>query len=327
MSTSPVRLDQVLDIVTIKALALVGQTASVTKTAERLGYSQPAISQRLSRTEEKLGLQLIRRQGNSVMLTEAGEVLAGISGRIEEALEDARLGLADLTTLRSGSFTLSGFPSVSATLVPIILSNLRVARPGLQVSYIEAEPPEALQLLRDRRIDAAITCTYPGEGGHFGSTLHQLPLFSDPLFVIMPTSHRLAGDPTVALEELSADEWVAGCPLCRGYVMTACDDHGFTPRITLETDNFAAVVGLVSRGLGVSIVPALVLRTVAIPASVAVRRLSQPANRSIELITDQAVTQSPVLHAMARLFRALDANAWGLESARPSGRAGAQGQG
>lgn len=320
-------LHEVFDLVTIRTLALIGQTSSITRTAADLGYSQPAISQRISRAEDKLGVQLVRRQGNTVALTEAGALLAGVSPRIEEALEDARLGLTDLTTLRSGSFTLSSFPSASATLVPVVLSNLRDARPGLRISYVEAEPPQALELLRDRRIDAALTCTYPGERPSSGSTLQRLPLFSDPLRVIMPTSHPLAGEPTVELADLQDEEWVAGCPLCRGYMVTTCHDRGFTPNVTFETDNFAAVVGFVSRGLGVSIVPALVLRTVAIPGSVVIRRLRQPASRTIDLVTDQAITQSPMLLAIARLFRAMDANAWGMERvvAAPAGTGDAAG--
>lgn len=317
MSTQDAALHEVFDLLTIRTLALIGETSSVTKTATYLGYSQPAISQRISRAEDKLGVQLVRRNGNSVALTEAGEVLAGISPRIEEALEDARLGLVDLTALRSGSFTLSGFASASATLIPVVLSNLRDSRPGLQISYVEAEPPQAQQLMRDRRVDAALTCTYPSERENIGSSFHQLALFTDPLCVIMPTSHPLAGEPTIELADLMDEEWVASCPLCRGYMLAACHDRGFTPKITFETDNFAAVVGFVSRGLGVSIVPALVLRTVAIPGSVVIRRLRQPASRTIGLLADQAVTQAPMLHAIVRLFRALDANAWGLERINP----------
>lgn len=313
MGTQSGRLEQIFDFVTIRALSLIAQNSSVTKTAEQLGYSQPAISQRLGRAEDRLGLQLIKRRGNTVTLTQAGEVVAGAAPQIEEALEDARLGLADLSTLRTGSLTLSGFPSASATLIPVILRNLHAARPGVQVSYVEAEPSEARELMRERRIDVAITCTYPGEQVTVGANVHHLPLFRDPLYVVMPASHPLASEPVIDLADLSDDEWVAGCPLCRGSTTAMCHDQGFTPRIGLATDNFAAVVGFVSRGLGVSIVPALVLRTVAIPDSVAVRNLAQPANRSIELLADHSVSQSPATRAIVRLFKAIDANAWGLQ--------------
>lgn len=116
----------------------------------------------------------------------------------------------------------------------------------------------------------------------------------------------------VDVADFKDDDWIAGCPLCRGYTDITCRNRGFTPRIALATDNFAAVVGFVSRGLGVSIVPALVLRTVALPASVAVRRLAQPSNRTIEFIADQSVSQEPALRAMVRLFTALNASSWGL---------------
>lgn len=302
------------DFVTIRALSLIEQNRSVTKTSESLGYSQPAISQRLARAEQRLGLQLIKRQGNTVTLTEAGQVLADVAPRIEDALEDARLGLSDLATLRTGSLTLSGPPSVSATFVPVVLGNLQEARPGVQVSYIEAEPSEARDLMRERRIDVAVTCTYPGEPEPSVSGMFQLPLFRDSMFAIMPSSHPLAGQNVVDLAALRDDAWIAGCPLCRGFTVKLCNDQGFNPRVAFATDNYAAVVGFVARGLGVSIVPALVLRTVAIPDSVVIREIAPPASRTFEIIADPVAAQTPAIRAMIRLFRALDPSAWGLQS-------------
>ena len=91
------------------------------------------------------------------------------------------------------------------------------------------------------------------------------PLLDDPLVGLLPAGHRLADrdeQHPVALAELAEEQWIAGCPQCRGHLVELCAGAGFEPRIDFATDDYPAVVGLVAAGLGVAVLPRLALAAV-----------------------------------------------------------------
>jgi molybdate transport repressor ModE-like protein len=155
--------EQRLDLQSVRIVRAIAETGSITGAARALGYSQPAISQHLQRTEARLGLALVARVGRSVRLTEAGTVLARHALTITSAFDAAEGDLADLAGLRTGTVRLAAFPTASSTIVPRLLAALAAGHPGITVTYIEAQPPEAVQLLRDGGVDLAITFSYPGD--------------------------------------------------------------------------------------------------------------------------------------------------------------------
>src|SRR6187431_1445370 len=227
--------DLEFDVQSLRVVKAIADEGSITAAAAALGYSQPAISQQLKRLERSLGVALIERVGRSVRLTEAGRILARHAPSVTSALDAAAGELAELRGLRSGRVRLVAFPSASPTIVPRLLADLAERHPGITVTYVEGEPPEAVQAVRDDRADIALTFSYPGdrEDPH-GSSARGLSVHAvgtDDLLAVLPLGHAGAGDDELDVALLADENWIAGCPRCRGHLLELCGRAGFEPRI------------------------------------------------------------------------------------------------
>ncbi|QEO10270.1 LysR family transcriptional regulator [Protaetiibacter larvae] len=310
-----------LDLQSIRIVRAIAEHGTISGAARALGYSQPAVSQHLRRAEQRLGVPLVVRAGRGVRLTEPGIVLARHSHAITSALDAARGELAELAGLRTGTVRLAAFPTASSTIVPRLLHALRADQPGLTVTYLEAEPPEALAMLRDGAIDLAITFAYPGDRAdpHRESEgpLETVPLFTEPVVIALPDAHPLAtGAGPVELAGLADDRWIAGCPLCRGHLLAACEAVGVEPDIELETDNAVAVLNLVASELGVALLPRLALATATPPAGAAIRATSPSSDRSIQVVAQPGSRRVPSIAAVLDAIEHLDGTDWGLAPTR-----------
>lgn len=305
-----------LDLHSVRIVRAIAEHGTISGAARALGYSQPAISQHLRRAETRLGVPLVIRAGRGVRLTEPGAVLARHAISISSALDAASGELSELVGLRTGTVRVAAFPTASSTIVPRLLSRLRETQPGLSVSYLEAEPPEAVGMLRDGLMDVAITFAYPGDRAdphrETETALDTVPLFTEPVVLAMPDSHPLAGSDAVELARLADDRWIAGCPLCRGHLLAACEAVGVTPQIALETDNALAVLHLVSAGLGVALLPRLALATIPLPPGVAIRTTAPSSDRSIQVVTQAGAKRVPSVQAVLSELLEIETEAWGL---------------
>jgi molybdate transport repressor ModE-like protein len=314
--------DQRLDLQSVRIVRAIAETGSITGAARALGYSQPAVSQHLQRTESRLGLPLVERVGRTVRLTEAGLLLSRHALAITSALDAAEGDLADLAGLRTGTVRLAAFPTASSTIVPRLLALLAERHPGIRVTYVEAEPPEAVQALRDGSVDLAVTFSYPGDRNdpHRDAArgLTTQPLFRDEMAVVLPSSHPLAaGGDILDVAGLAAERWIAGCPRCRGHLLAVCEVAGFAPVISFETDNASAVLNMVASGLGVAMLPRLALATATLPVGAVIRRHSPRSVRSIQLLAGEGSHRVPSLAATTAVLRGLDGSSWGLVPATP----------
>jgi len=306
-----------LDLLTLRIVRAVADTGTVTAAAAELGYSQPALSQHLRRAEARVGHPLLLRAGRGVELTEAGRRLAEHAVHVQAALDAARQELDHLGGAASGRVRLAGFPSASSTLVPDVLSQLRASHPGLQVDYVEAEPPEALLLLRDGAVDAAVVFRHAGRPAHdqerVPSQLRERSLFVDRTVLVLPREHPFAeGDDFAGLR---AERWIGGCPRCRGHLLTTCAAADFEPDVVLETDNALAVLGLVAAGLGIALLPGLSLQSAAIPAEVRVVTLPPAVARVIGVAHRRGARRVPSIRVLTEAVAAVDPGRHGLETA------------
>lgn len=257
-----------LDVTRLRVLVAVARHGSVTAAARALQYAQPSVSHHLSRLEAETGSQLIQRVGRGVRLTEAGQVLAERAEEILGRLDDAEAELATYTGLRAGRVRLAAFPSALGTFVPSAAASFAAASPDIELRLTEAEPPDAVRLLRSGEIDVALIFSYgdrpsaetepyagraaerPADDG-----LRRVTLLTEPIYLVTPKD--LPGD---LLVDHRSRRWIAGCERCRTALVRACDAAGFSPDIAFTTDDYLAVQALVAAGLGVTTLPGLSLR-------------------------------------------------------------------
>ena len=193
---------------------------------------------------------------------------------------------------------------------------MRDDHPGITVTYLESEEPEALGLLRDGLVDLAITSAFPGDRAdphrENEGTFDTVPLFTEPVVLALPASHPLAASDPVELAALADASWVAGCPVCRGHLLAACEAVGVEPRLAFENDNAVAVLNLVASELGVALLPRLALATAVVPEGAAIRSTSPSSDRSIRIVSQPGSRRVPAIATVLREIVQIDGRDWGL---------------
>ncbi|WP_163512614.1 LysR family transcriptional regulator [Fodinicola acaciae] len=246
-----------LDVTRLRVLAAVARHGSVTAAAQALHYGQPSVSHHLARLEAETGAVLTQRVGRGIRLTEAGRRLAERAEEILGRLDAAEAELAELSGLHSGRVRMAAFPSAAGTFVPQAMASFRQRHPGIELTLVAAEPPEALQLLRGGEVEIAVAFDHRPIDE---PDLRLTPVLTEKIFLVTPVD-----DTGSELTAYADAEWIAGCERCRQHLVRECTRTGFAPRIAYTTDDYVAVQNLVAAGLGVATLPELALRAVRHP--------------------------------------------------------------
>ena len=306
-----------LDVIRLRVLVAVARHGSVTAAARALNYAQPSISHHIARLEAETGARLLQRAGRGVRLTDAGRLLAERAEEIIGRLDAAEAELAAHVGLREGRVRLAAFPSALGTIVPAAAARLEVQTPGMDLMLTEAEPPEALRMLRAGYVDVALVFqhyqagTDPEPPSASPEGTRGRLLLDEPVHLVTaahPDGVAPAGGAAAAagrpgppeLADYAGHRWIAGCERCRSYLIRQCALAGFTPKVSFTTDDYVAVQALVAAGLGVTTLPGLCLRAARHPG-IAVTELPG-ARRHVFAVTYGDPPDPP---ATARLLEVL----------------------
>ena len=287
-----------LDLRRLTVLRAVAREGSFSAAARALDYTQPAVSHHVARLEQEVGTPLLHRTPRGVRLTEAGEALVEHADAVLARLAIAEGEVAEIAGLRSGRVRVAAFPSGSATLFPPAARSLSDSYPGVQLSLVEAEPPEALDLLRGGEIDVALTFSYPEAEPMAGEFAYE-QLFEDELFLVVGSAARRSRSRLVDFRD---EAWIAGCERCRAHLLHLAARAGFEPRIVYATDDYVTVQSLVATGLGVTVLPSLALRAHRRPDVRAIP-LGGDANRQIGAAVLSGSRRPPAVEAMIAALR------------------------
>ena len=247
---------EMIDLSRLRVLVAVAREGSITAAAEALHYAQPSVSHQLAKLEAEVGMPLLQRMGRGIRLTEAGRLLVDRAESILAQVASVHAELDELAGLRTGRVRLAAFPSALATLVPLAAARVSDRHPGIELTLREAEPPDALNALRNNDVDVALVFEHgdPPQRDRRDTTM--TPLLDEPLYVVTPAD-RSWGGPPAELATYADTRWIAGCERCREHLVAACGRAGFEPVVEFETDDYVAVQALVATGLGVSLLPGL----------------------------------------------------------------------
>jgi DNA-binding transcriptional LysR family regulator len=154
-----------LDVTRLRVLVAVARHGSVTAAARALNYAQPSVSHHLARLEAETGIKLVQRAGRGIRLTDAGRLLAERAVEVIGRLDAAENELAVFSGLRAGRLRLAAFPSALSTIVPAAAAIMHERHPSVDLRLTEAEPPEAVRMLRAGYVDVALIFRHEGTDG------------------------------------------------------------------------------------------------------------------------------------------------------------------
>ena len=252
-----------LDVKRLRILREVASRGSFSAAAEALYLSQSAVSQQIATLEREVGMRLLERTREGTRPTDAGRVLVDHADAAIARLEEAERELAAIAGLEGGEVRIASFPSASATLLTMAVSDFVDRHPKVRLGVTEAEPEESMPRLRAGEIDLALTFDYPGLPVSDERDVERTLLLIESMHVALPKGHELAKKATVEMAELADEVWLSGdCPSsCGEMVKQACRDAGYEPRVGFESDDYHVLQGFVAAGLGVTLLPDLALPT------------------------------------------------------------------
>lgn len=250
-----------MDVQRLRVLRAVAEYGSFNRAAAALRLTPSAVSQQVAALERGLGAQVVARSTRGVTLTQAGHIMVGAAESVAAELEHAQQQIAALTTgriqLRVATFTSGG-----RLLLPAALTQLMAAHPRTVLHVREGEPEDTLPLVRQGAVDLALAYHFDGPlpvGPSPGAGLEWTPLLEDPLHVVLPPGHRLAGHDALDLADLAAEPWVLGCMKTEAYLRRFAEHAGFDPDIRGTTTDYFFARSLVAAGMGVSLIPSIAL--------------------------------------------------------------------
>jgi DNA-binding transcriptional LysR family regulator len=242
----------------------VAEVRHFTQAAEALGVAQPSLSKQIKALEAELGAELFSRARGNIALTPAGEVLLPLAKRVLADVDTARLEVRELTGLRRGRLRLGATPSLFAGLLADVLRRFHDDHPGIRLLVEEGGSRDLVKDLTRGSLDLALVIL-PLSGD---APLVTRPVLRENLVVAAP-SHpaRMPGDAAPPRRSSLRIEDLRNRPLVMfrpGYdlreaTISACRHAGFEPRFAVEGGEMDAVLRFVEAGLGLAVVPSMVL--------------------------------------------------------------------
>jgi DNA-binding transcriptional LysR family regulator len=238
----------------------------MTRAAEQLGVTQPALSAMLKKLEGELGAPLLHRTGRGVELTEAGRAFLAFADEAVLAADAGVKAVREIAGLERGSIRIGGGATATAYILPSVVGEIRRRHPGLTFYIREAGSSAVVASVLSGELDLGIV-TLPVKTPGAGDLL-TIPLVDDELRLIVPPKHSLA---TPAAKKSASFRWqdLTGEPFVafeagtavRAIVDQAAGDAGVTLNVVMELRSIESIKRMVAAGIGVGLVSRFALES------------------------------------------------------------------
>ncbi|TFW16658.1 LysR family transcriptional regulator [Duganella callida] len=296
------------DLHDLHAFVAVAERASFRQAAADLFLSQSALSRRIEKLEEGLGVKLFERTTRRVQLTNVGQTFLLNVRTALDGLEDAVLGVADLAAHRTGTVTLACVPSAVQHFLPEVLKRFSERFPRIRVRIHDESAQDVLNLVLAGEADFGINFS----GAEDAEIVFE-PIYVERYVLAMRREHRLARRKKLSWKETVGERYISVAKSSgnRSVIDAALAGVEKHPLIFCEVNHVAGVLALVEAGMGVAAVPGLSVRAGAHEAVIGVPLVQPEIHRTLGLISKRNHSMAP---AARTLFDMLE-RAW---SQRPA---------
>lgn len=237
-----------MNLLSLRYFQKVARLENMTKAAEMLQISQPALSKLIRNLEKDLKVKLFDRTGKYIRLNEYGKRFLVKVDEALQTLEDGKTELLDMAERPAGTVVI--FIQVGSYLLPEMITLFRQQYPEAEFKLLQHDQEHIAYPAFDLCISSS-PFRIPGT--------ESIPLLTEEIMLAVPNDHRLANRESIRLNELSEDGFISLKPgkQLRETTDSLCRAAGFTPRIIYECDEPSMVRSLVRSGLGVSFIPSV----------------------------------------------------------------------
>ena len=278
-----------MDVSIQKYLAFVKtvECGSFTWAAGVLNYSQSGISRMIGDLEREWQVALLERGKAGVRLTSEGTRLLPYAKRVCSEYEKLQAEVDEINGLKSGLIRIGTFSSVATHWLPNIIREFQKEYPGIDYELILGDYTEIETWIEEGRVDCGFL-RLPAR-----KALDSLFLEQDRLLVVLPEGHPLAALEKIPVSALCREPFMLLEKGAKAEVSEIFERSGLSPKVHFTTWDDYAIMAMVESGLGISILPELILKR--IPYRIVARELEFPAYRNIGLAWKEKKGTSPML--------------------------------
>jgi DNA-binding transcriptional LysR family regulator len=263
----------------LESFVEVARTGNVSRAAQSLFLTQPALTARLKSLENELGVELFVRSARGMSLTDAGRAFLPYAQRTLGLVTEGRQVIADLREGATGELVIGAAPAVSTYLLPTILKAFRSTYPNVRLGVRTGHTEEVLEMVlrRDVNIGVGRPVRHPD--------VELIPVFEDELLLVVSRRHPFAARTKVRMDELASERLILFDRASSYHELTSAlfREAGVVPVSIMELDNVEAAKKMVQQGLGVALLPRMALAAELRSRSLRPVRLigAQPVRRPI----------------------------------------------
>ena len=243
-----------MSLLKYKTLAAVVETGSLTRAADELGCTQSAVSHSIDSLEKELGFTLLLRKRSGIKLTNEGERLMPAVRNLLSSAEQLNQTASAIRGLDSGTVRIGTFTSVGVHWLPGVLKEFQHDYPNVDFKLLNGDYHDVEQWLEDGSVDVGfvnVPCAVDCEC---------IPLMTDRLLAILPRKSRFENYPKFPLTECETEPFISLLESSDHDARRALDAAGVKPNVRFYTKDDYAIIAMVEQGLGISIMPELLLK-------------------------------------------------------------------
>ncbi len=239
-----------MELTALRQFVVIAESGHITRAAQRLGVSQPALSAMLKKLEAEVGAPLLDRTGRGVLLTAAGRVFLEHAQASVRRADEAVTSVRELIGLESGSIRIGGGATAVAHLLPSVVSAVRRAHPALRFYVREAGSRAVADAVLSGELDLGIVTTpITGPGS---DDLMAVAAIQDELMLVVPSDHELADQSSYTWSSICEDPLVLfehGSAV-RNIIDHASRDSGVSLNVVMEVRSTETIERMVEAGIG-----------------------------------------------------------------------------
>lgn len=241
----------------IETFLAIAQEGGFSRAAEKLGRTQPALSISIKRLEEELGEALFERSSRGGTLTGAGQLFLAHAQSLMNQRAEVVEAFKERRGLQQGNLSIGANESTSLYLLPPLLLEYRKRHPEIRIRVHRAVSERIPQEVLERNLDFGFLSYDPVTPDLKAVVVHR-----DHMVMVVPKGHRLAKSESVGLQELGQESFLAhnARTPARDSVVRAFAEAGVPLRITMELSSLSTICDFVGQGVGLAILPSLVVR-------------------------------------------------------------------